>query len=171
MDKSKLLEDKFMTPAKFSQEVEKIAVHNSDMNYIDAVLHFCEVNEIEVESVPKLLSKPLKEKIKYGHFESCEFGRSNCNYANSYTKYCNAFGKENVLPIIMEEFWEPEREKEQRERLSDFIGYQIESIHPNFFWPIDNQVDDTYLTDQSDSIHDPLTPEVIEYAKKYMKHF
>ena len=65
MDKSKLLEDKFMTPAKFSQEVEKIAVHNVDMNYIDAVLHFCEVNEIEVESVPKLLSKPLKEKIKY----------------------------------------------------------------------------------------------------------
>ncbi len=47
-----------MTPAKFSQEVEKIAIHNVDMNYIDAVLHFCEVNEIEVESVPKLLSKP-----------------------------------------------------------------------------------------------------------------
>tara|TARA_B100000902_G_scaffold387568_1_gene431892 strand:- start:399 stop:653 length:255 start_codon:yes stop_codon:yes gene_type:complete len=65
MDKSKLLEDKFMTSAKFSQEVEKIAFQNSDMNYIDAVLHFCEVNEIEVESVPKLLSKPLKEKIKY----------------------------------------------------------------------------------------------------------
>jgi len=62
MDKSKLLEDKFMTSAKFSQEVEKIAFQNSDMNYIDAVLHFC---EIEVESVPKLLSKPLKEKIKY----------------------------------------------------------------------------------------------------------
>ena len=54
-----------MTPAKFSQEVEKIAIHNVDMNYIDAVLHFCEVNEIEVESVPKLLSKPLKEKIRY----------------------------------------------------------------------------------------------------------
>ena len=39
------------------------------MNYIDAVLHFCEVNEIEVESVPKLLSKPLKEKIKYEAME------------------------------------------------------------------------------------------------------
>lgn len=113
----------------------------------------------------------FKEKIKYGQFHSCEFGRNNCNYANSYTKYCNAFGKENVLPIIMEEFWEPEREKEQRERLSDFIGYQIKSIYPNVFWPIDNQVDDTYLTDQSGSIHEPLTPEVIEYAKKYMKHF
>ena len=60
-----LLEDKFMTSAKFSQEVEKIALNNSDMNYIDAVLHLCEINEIEVESLPKLISKPLKEKIKY----------------------------------------------------------------------------------------------------------
>jgi len=54
-----------MTSAKFSQEVEKIALNNKDMNYIDAVLHLCELNEIEVESVPKLISKPLKEKLKY----------------------------------------------------------------------------------------------------------
>ena len=65
MEKKNLLEDKFMTSAKFSQEVEKIAVTNADMNYIDAVLHLCDLNEIEVESVPKLISKPLKEKLKY----------------------------------------------------------------------------------------------------------
>ena len=65
MEKKNLLEDKFMTNAKFSQEVEKIAVTNADMNYIDAVLHLCDLNEIEVESVPKLISKPLKEKLKY----------------------------------------------------------------------------------------------------------
>lgn len=53
-----------MTTAKFSQEVEKIAFDNS-MNYIDAIVHYCETNEIEVESVPKLISKPLKEKLKY----------------------------------------------------------------------------------------------------------
>jgi hypothetical protein len=35
------------------------------MNYIDAVLHLCDLNEIEVESVPKLISKPLKEKLKF----------------------------------------------------------------------------------------------------------
>ena len=64
MEKKNLLEDKFMTSAKFSQEVEKIALTNADMNYIDAVLHLCELNEIEVESVPKLISKPLKEKLK-----------------------------------------------------------------------------------------------------------
>ena len=65
MEKKNLLEDKFMTSAKFSQEVEKIAVTNEDMNYIDSVLHLCEINEIEVESVSKLISKPLKEKFKY----------------------------------------------------------------------------------------------------------
>ena len=65
MEKKNLLEDKFMTSAKFSQDVEKIAVTNEDMNYIDSVLHLCEINEIEVESVSKLISKPLKEKLKY----------------------------------------------------------------------------------------------------------
>ena len=65
MEKKNLLEDKFMTSAKFSQEVEKIAVTNEDMNYIDSVLHLCDLNEIEVESVSKLISKPLKEKLKH----------------------------------------------------------------------------------------------------------
>ena len=64
MDKKQLLEDKFMTAARFSQEVEKIALHNHDMNYIDSVIHYCELNEIELDSVGKLISKPLKEKLK-----------------------------------------------------------------------------------------------------------
>ena len=58
------LEDKFMTTAKCSQEVEKVAFEN-EMNYIDAIVFYCEKNEIEIESVPKLISKPLKEKLKY----------------------------------------------------------------------------------------------------------
>ena len=58
------LEDKFMTTARFSQEVEKVAFDNT-MNYIDAIVFYCEKNEIEIESVPKLISKPLKEKLKY----------------------------------------------------------------------------------------------------------
>ena len=53
-----------MTAAKFSQDVEKIAYENS-MNYIDAIVHYCESNEIEIESVSKLISKPLKEKLKF----------------------------------------------------------------------------------------------------------
>ena len=39
------------------------------MSYIDAIVHFCEMNSIDVESVPKLISKPLKEKLKYEAME------------------------------------------------------------------------------------------------------
>ena len=39
------------------------------MSYIDAIILFCENNNIEFDSVPKLISKPLKEKIKYEAME------------------------------------------------------------------------------------------------------
>ena len=61
----KAFEDKFFCPARFAQEIESLVQVNSEMNYIDAIIHFCEQNSIDVESVPKLISKPLKEKIKY----------------------------------------------------------------------------------------------------------
>ena len=60
----KVLESKFLTPPKFAIEIEKI-VAEEKINYIDAIVHYCEVNEIEVESVSKLVSKPLKEKLKW----------------------------------------------------------------------------------------------------------
>ena len=60
-----VLKNKFFCPSRFAQEIEKLVQHNEDMNYIDAVIHFCENNNIDLESVPKLISKPLKEKIKY----------------------------------------------------------------------------------------------------------
>ncbi len=53
-----------MTTARFSQDVEKVAFENH-MNYIDAIVFYCEKNDIEIESVPKLISKPLKEKLKF----------------------------------------------------------------------------------------------------------
>jgi Holliday junction resolvasome RuvABC ATP-dependent DNA helicase subunit len=65
MEKKQLLEDRFMTSAKFSQEVERIALNNPDMNYIDSVIHYCETNEIEIDSIAKLISKPLKEKLRH----------------------------------------------------------------------------------------------------------
>jgi|TARA_Y100000389_G_C17464380_1_gene524283 hypothetical protein len=71
MSKSKeaineVLNNKFMTSSKFSMEVETIVKEsNGQLNYIEAILTFCEENEIELESVSKLLSKTLKEKLKY----------------------------------------------------------------------------------------------------------
>ena len=61
----KVMESKFFCPAKFAENIESLVLENKDMNYIDAIVFFCEQNNIDVESVPKLISKPLKEKIKY----------------------------------------------------------------------------------------------------------
>ena len=58
------LEKKFLTPQKFAIEIEKI-VANEDLNYIDAIIHYCDINSLEVESVTKLISKPLKERLKW----------------------------------------------------------------------------------------------------------
>ena len=61
----KALESKFFCPSRFAQEIESLVHTTASMSYIDAIIHFCEKNNIDVESVPKLISKPLKEKIKY----------------------------------------------------------------------------------------------------------
>jgi hypothetical protein len=58
------IENKFLTPSKFALEIEKI-VAEEKCNYIDAIVHYCEVNSIEVDSITKLVSKPLKERLKY----------------------------------------------------------------------------------------------------------
>ena len=59
-----LLETKFYCSRRFAEEIEAIAHDNKGMKYIDAIIHFCEKNNLDVESIPKLISKPLKEKIK-----------------------------------------------------------------------------------------------------------
>jgi hypothetical protein len=58
------MESKFLTPSKFALEIEKI-VAEQNINYIDAICHYCEINSIDVESITKLISKPLKERLKW----------------------------------------------------------------------------------------------------------
>jgi hypothetical protein len=65
----KAFENKFFCPSRFAQEIETLVQTHEDMNYIDAIVYFCEMNSIDLESVPKLISKPLKEKIKYEAME------------------------------------------------------------------------------------------------------
>jgi hypothetical protein len=61
-----LKKDKFLTPVKFSEDIERIVKDSNGLiNYIEAVVTYCDENEIELETVSKLISKPLKEKIKY----------------------------------------------------------------------------------------------------------
>ncbi len=62
----KEFKDKFMIQAKFSTMVEDVVKNSNGLvNYIDAVIVVCDELEIEVDTVNKLISKPLKDKIKF----------------------------------------------------------------------------------------------------------
>lgn len=59
-----ILKSKFLCQDKFSNDIEQLVKDNAGMNYIEAICHYCEENSIEIENVTKLISKPLKEKLK-----------------------------------------------------------------------------------------------------------
>ena len=59
-------DDKFLTATKFSQEIERLVkMSNGLITYVEAVVTYCQENEIELETVPKLISKPLKERLRH----------------------------------------------------------------------------------------------------------
>ena len=62
------LNKKFISKDKFAADIESLVL-NSTMNYIDAIVEYCDKNIIELDTVNKLISKPLKEKIKYDAME------------------------------------------------------------------------------------------------------
>jgi hypothetical protein len=57
------LEKKFLCATRFAQEIERIVQYDK-ISYIDSIIFFCEKNSIDLEVVSKLISKPLKDKIK-----------------------------------------------------------------------------------------------------------
>ena len=48
----------------FSKEIEELCRDRKDGQYIDAILELCEKHGIEPESVAKLVTKPIREKLK-----------------------------------------------------------------------------------------------------------
>ena len=60
----KAINDKFISKDKFAEDIEKMVLDKS-LSYIDAIVEYCTENEIELDGVNKLVSKPLKEKLKY----------------------------------------------------------------------------------------------------------
>ena len=51
------------TPKSFSVAVEKMAIE-SEIGYLDAIIEYTNSNSIEMDIVPKLITKPLKEKLE-----------------------------------------------------------------------------------------------------------
>ena len=53
----------FLTKSKFAKMIEA-AVTKNKMTYMDAVIHLCEKNEVELEEVRKFISPVIKSKIE-----------------------------------------------------------------------------------------------------------
>ena len=53
-----------MNSKEFSLIIEGVVKDKRPITYMDAILFYCEENQIEVESVGRLISKALKEKIQ-----------------------------------------------------------------------------------------------------------
>jgi len=51
-----------MNTKEFTIKIEELA-KQKNLKYIDAIVHFCENNEIDVGTVGPLISKNLKDKI------------------------------------------------------------------------------------------------------------
>ena len=62
---NELIDENFMDKNKFSMTIENMVKDsNRTINYIDAIVDFCESKDIEIESVVKLIAPSLKEKTK-----------------------------------------------------------------------------------------------------------
>ena len=53
-----------MKSKEFSLIIEQIVKEKRPISYMDSIIHYCESNNIEVESAGRLISKSLKEKIQ-----------------------------------------------------------------------------------------------------------
>ena len=52
-----------LTRTTFSDTIEKL-VCEKKISYMDAIVHYCENNELEIESAAKLLNSIIKSKIE-----------------------------------------------------------------------------------------------------------
>ena len=61
--KEKLIMTFGLTVEQLVQDIDDI-VYEDDLNYIDAVVHYCDKNNFDVESLAKLIPSSLRSKIE-----------------------------------------------------------------------------------------------------------
>ena len=52
-----------LTKKRFAEKIETIVLQKG-LNYIDAIVYFCDQEHLDPESVKNLITPPLKEKIE-----------------------------------------------------------------------------------------------------------
>jgi type III secretion system FlhB-like substrate exporter len=53
-----------MNTQTFSQEIEKIVQRGRGVSYMEAIVHYCEKNDIEIETGAKLINSVIKKRLE-----------------------------------------------------------------------------------------------------------
>lgn len=61
MEESSLQFSKVMSSDKFYKELERL-VKTHNMNYMDAIIHFCEKNQVEIETAASMIRSNMRIK-------------------------------------------------------------------------------------------------------------
>ena len=86
-------------------------------------------------------------------------------YVQNIQKFERVFGKDRVMPIVMEEFWT----EKNTEKLSEFLQYPIHTIHENAYVPDRGSNAPHYkgLSDQLSDTED-MSPDLYDWALQYL---
>ncbi len=60
---SLIITKKFRSPNEFSLYIEEKVIREQ-IGYMDAIIHYCEEVDIDVESISKLINQSLKDKVQ-----------------------------------------------------------------------------------------------------------
>ena len=99
----------------------------------------------------------------------CVGGRlePNAYYSDIYRRHIEVWGKDNVHPIIMEEFWAGDTKP-----LENFLDFPLPNIHENVYYPDmgSKAPHYEYLKDQWQSDTEDITKEMYEYCLGKIKY-
>ncbi len=118
----------------------------------------------------KDILKRAKKKKKFDHIGTYkrllteEPIHEGALYVDGIKKFRRVFGKHNVLPVVMEEFFRGEQD------ISWFLEYPITKIHDNVFVPERGTKAPKLegLVDQWSSEQDDISPELYEWSKQHL---
>ena len=106
---------------------------------------------------------PVRRLYSQNHYYDFDSPDPLSWYGKIYRKWASVFGEERICPIVMEEFWDG-----QVDLLEDFLGINLDTIHPNCFAGDFKRHE--YLADQwIDGDPKPLTPEHYQRLYKNME--
>lgn len=89
------------------------------------------------------------------------------HYTQGIQKFQRVFGEENVYPMIMEELWDVTVQKEQEKKLKEFLGYSL-SLNQSKITAERKHAHHGNKNSLGKENYDVMTPELYEWALKYM---